>query len=180
MCTVWTHAFVGLALGRLQTTRPMPARYWLLSGLLAAAPDLDAVGFWFGVPYESLLGHRGLTHSIPFAAFIASLVVLLAFRDPQPISRWRVWLQLFLATASHGLFDMLTDGGLGIALWSPFITDRLFFPWTPIEVAPLYPSDFFSHWGWQVVCNEAVWVMLPVIGVAGAVELVRNTVGRGN
>ncbi len=151
----------------------MPARYWVLSGLLAAAPDLDAVGFWFGVPYASLLGHRGLTHSIPFAATIAGLVVLLAFRRPLPISRWRIWLQLFLATASHGLFDMLTDGGLGIALWSPFSNERLFFPWTPVEVSPLYPSAFFSEWGWKVVCNEAVWVMLPTVGLLAGVEVIR-------
>ncbi|HEU4994167.1 MAG TPA: metal-dependent hydrolase [Gemmatimonadaceae bacterium] len=38
----------------------------------AALPDLDAIGFWMGIPYDHMLGHRGLTHSLTFAALIAT------------------------------------------------------------------------------------------------------------
>ena len=46
---------------------------------------------------------------------------------------------LFLCTMSHALLDALTDGGLGVAFFSPFSNERYFFPWTPIRV-----SRFFS------------------------------------
>lgn len=175
MCTFWTHAAVGLALGRLQTARAMPARYWVASALLAAIPDLDGVGFWLGIPYDSTLGHRGLMHSIPFAMAAAAIVVLAFFRDPLPVPKWRLWLQFTLAMASHGLLDMLTNGGHGIALLAPLWNERFFFPWTPIEVSPLYPRDFFSSWGWQVIKSEALWVNLPTLIIVITVELFRLT-----
>ncbi len=34
-------------------------------------PDLDAIGFWLGVPYKSFFGHRGFTHSIAFAVLLS-------------------------------------------------------------------------------------------------------------
>ena len=30
-------------------------------------PDLDVIGFFFGVRYDDMLGHRGITHSLAFA-----------------------------------------------------------------------------------------------------------------
>lgn len=178
MCTFWTHAAVGLALGRIQTTRAMPARYWVVSALLAAIPDLDGIGFWFGIPYDSSLGHRGLMHSIPCAMAVAAMVTLVFSREPLPLPRWRLWLQFTLAMASHGLLDMLTNGGHGIALLAPFSPKRFFFPWTPIEVSPLYPRDFLSEWGWQVIKSEALWVNLPTLAIVMAVELARRTTTR--
>ncbi|MHC4444672.1 MAG: hypothetical protein ACYTF1_17650 [Planctomycetota bacterium] len=47
-----------------------------------------------------------------------------------------------MITASHGLLYALTDGGLGIALLSPFDTTRYFFGWIPIQVSPI---GFESH-----------------------------------
>jgi inner membrane protein len=50
---------------------------------------------------------------------------------------WLVMFYLFAATVSHGLLDALTDGGLGVAFFSPFDTSRYFFPWRPISVCPM-------------------------------------------
>jgi hypothetical protein len=36
------------------------------------------------------------------------------------ISRLSVWTYFFLAAASHGLLDAMTDGGLGVAFFAPF------------------------------------------------------------
>lgn len=44
---------------------------------------------------------------------------------------------VFAATASHALLDMLTDGGLGVALFVPVSNARLFFPVRPIAVSPI-------------------------------------------
>lgn len=46
-------------------------------------PDLDVVGNWMGIPYEHMLGHRGLTHSLPFAAIMSALVVRFGFSGPE-------------------------------------------------------------------------------------------------
>ena len=122
------HAAPALALIPLFKRPGTPKRLWALGVVCAAAPDLDVLAFRFGVPYEHVLGHRGLWHSIPFAAVLAALVCLVAFPRPRPgFSRALAWTYLFLATASHGLLDCLTNGGLGVALFSPFDDSPLLF-----------------------------------------------------
>jgi inner membrane protein len=113
-------------------------------------PDADVVMHrWF--VYSDPLGHRGAFHSLPFYALLATLLVLLpAFRS----HRMRFWLGVFVSLASHSLLDMLTDGGLGISLWWPFLDERLFFPWRPIPVSPLSVARFFSARGVTILAAE--------------------------
>ena len=86
-------------------------------------PDLDVVGFRFGIHYGDFLGHRGFTHSLAFAIFLAGSVLIFAFsRGVSDLSRPALWVYLFLATASHGFLDAMTDGGLGVALFAPSTT----------------------------------------------------------
>ena len=46
-------------------------------------------------------------------------------------------LAIFFAaiTASHGLFDAMTNGGLGVAFFAPLDNARYFLPWRPIPVS---------------------------------------------
>ena len=126
------------------------------------APDLDVNAFRFGIPYEDPLGHRGVFHSLPFAAFFASLLTLLIFARARPgASRLATWLYLFLATASHGVLDTFTDGGLGVALWCPLECSRHFAPFRPIAVSPLGIDAFLSVRGFDVLASELLWVWLP-------------------
>jgi inner membrane protein len=156
------HAAPALALIPLFERPGTPKRLWVLGVVCAAAPDLDVLAFRFGVPYEHVLGHRGLSHSIPFAAALAALVCLIAFPRPAPgFSRALAWTYLFLATASHGLLDCLTNGGLGVALLSPFDAHRFFFAFRPIEVSPLSVGEFLSERGIAILLSELVWVWLP-------------------
>ncbi|HSJ97883.1 MAG TPA: metal-dependent hydrolase, partial [Myxococcota bacterium] len=157
------HAAPALALIPLFRAPHVPARLWALGVGCAIAPDLDVLAFRFGVPYEHPLGHRGLWHSLPFAALFSGLVCLATFPRPRAgFSRGRAWLYLGLATASHGLFDALTNGGLGVALWSP------------IEVSPLSVRAFLSPRGLEILANEALWVWLPCAVWAGACTLART------
>jgi len=55
-----------------------------------------------------------------------------------------MWMYFFLATASHGLLDALTDGGLGVAFFAPFDNHRYFLPWRPIHVSPIGAGRFFT------------------------------------
>jgi inner membrane protein len=177
--SLFTHAAPALALVPLFRTPASPARLWALGVACAAAPDLDVLAFRFGIPYEHPLGHRGLSHSLPFAAGLAALACLAAYprRRPRP-DLARAWLYLFLATASHGLLDMLTNGGQGVALWSPFENGRHFFAFRPIEASPLAPAAFFSSRGLAILAGEALWIWLPCALLAAAFVVARRPAAR--
>src|SRR5262245_38225436 len=168
MPSVFSHAAPALALIPAFARPGVPRRLWWLGVAGALAPDLDVLTFAFGVPYAHPLGHRGLWHSVPFAACAAVCVTALAFpRAEGPLSRRRAGLYLFLAIASHGLLDAATDGGLGVALLAPFHDGRFFLPFRPIAVSPL-GAAFFSARGLAVVESELVFVWLPC-GLLGLV-----------
>jgi inner membrane protein len=171
MPTVFSHAVAGLAIATLVRPSRGLGRLALVSALCAAAPDLDVLGLPFGVPWRHVLGHRGLTHSLPFAAVLAGLLTALLFRDPD----WRgrrgaVWLVLFLATASHGVLDAMTNGGPGVAFFAPFDGTRWFLPWRPIPVSPIEPARFVAR-AVQIMLVEVVVIWLPaaVVVSLGAV-----------
>ena len=74
MPTIFSHAIFASAVGKAYVSEPMPLRFWVLTATSAMLPDVDAIGFAFGVPYDSMLGHRGLTHSIAFAVLVGLVV----------------------------------------------------------------------------------------------------------
>jgi inner membrane protein len=138
-------------------------------------PDVDVIGFRFGIRYADFWGHCGFTHSLLFATLLAALIVGIGFRrgvlGMQPPL---VWAYLFLVTASHGLLDAMTDGGLGVAFLSPFDNHRFFLPWTPIRVSPIGVGRFFTSRGLVVLKSEVLWVWLPVILLMTVAQLVRQ------
>ena len=172
MASAFTHAVAGLAIGTAFRRPQQSARFWVLGAAGAVIPDLDAVGFWLGVPYQSVLGHRGFTHSLVFAALYAS-VGMLAFERTAAVRR-RVWLYLFLATASHGLLDAMTSGGGGVAFFAPIVNQRYFLPWRPILVSPISVTRFFSPRGLAIIMNEITWVWIPSALFALAMLLLRR------
>lgn len=121
-------------------------------------PDADVIAFRFGIPYEHMLGHRGLTHSLLFAGVLAGLTAALpAFREKLV----RIFLFLFISAASHGILDAMTSGGLGVGFFIPFNDERYFLPLRPIRVSPIGVKAFLSSWGARVLVSELVWVWLP-------------------
>jgi inner membrane protein len=173
--SAFAHAVSALALMPAFAVPGTPKRVWALGVLCAIAPDADVAAFAFGIPYEHPLGHRGLSHSLPFAAGLAAVVTAAAFpRARAGLSRARVFAYLFVAAASHGLLDACTNGGLGVALLAPFFDARLFAPFRPIEVSPIGVARFFSARGAGVLANEALWIGLPSAAFAAAALLVRR------
>ena len=172
MPTGFSHAFVGAALGALFRCPGPPARFWLAGAACAAAPDLDVVGVWLGIPWGSMLGHRGITHSLAFAVALGAAVAL-AFRGPQ----WRgrrlgLWLFLALATASHGVLDGLNRSGSGVAFFAPFDDTRYFLPWRLTPGSP-FGLAFFSARGLAVFQAELLKIWLPVAALAALAWLLR-------
>jgi len=135
-------------------------------------PDLDVIAFGFGIEYGSMFGHRGITHSLAFAILVGLAVPTLFFSSAQ-IPKWTLALYFAAVTVSHPLLDMLTNGGLGVALFAPFSNERFFFPWRPIEVSPI-GAGFFSERGLSVVASEALWIWVPSILIVAVSWLARR------
>ena len=160
MCTVITHPAVPIALSVLLPQESASSSLLIAGALCSVVPDLDVVGFEFGIKYGDMLGHRGFTHSIFFAALLAA-VITVAFFQENPGSLLIVFMFLFLSTLSHPVLDALTNGGLGVGLFAPFNNERYFFPYRPIEVSPIGVGAFFSHRGLIVMLSELKWVWVP-------------------
>jgi inner membrane protein len=170
MPTVLTHPAVALGLAPFFRRYGLTKEATALGVMCTVVADFDVLGFRFDVPYGSLLGHRGLTHSLCFALLLGTGAAALARRFGERASP-RVLASFFvLCAASHGFLDALTDGGLGVAFLSPFSNARTFLPWTPIRVSPIGLASFVgSGEAWAVLSSELVWVVLPslVLGVVG-------------
>ena len=179
MASAFTHAVCASALGAAGAPGGrMPARYWVALAIIGAAPDLDVVVYPLGLNAPHILGHRGITHALPFAAVFAALVVRLVFRGAEWRAHFfRLWLVFFAAMASHAVLDGLTNGGQGIAFFAPFSDARWHFPWMPIRVSPIGLTAFFSIEGLRVLQNELLWVWLPSALVAVSTWYVRRGAG---
>jgi len=175
MASSISHAVAALGLGAA-FWKPRMARWvWIAGALCAMSPDVDVLGFPFGVRYGDFWGHRGFTHSLLIAAVLASIVALaLARTSSLGIGRWPLFAYLFIATASHGVLDAMTNGGLGVAFFSPFDNNRYFLPWRPIRVSPVGVSRFFSPRGLSVLQNEFLWIWIPSIVFAILVLAVKR------
>lgn len=156
MPTIFSHAVIGLAASKLMVNgAESDNRIIIASALLAALPDMDAL-FLGAIPYNHPLGHRGFTHSLFFAALLGAAVAYLYTRVDWAGGHSFITLAIFFALvmASHGFFDALTDGGLGVAFFAPFDNTRYFFPWRPIIVAPFSLSGLFTAHGSQLIVQE--------------------------
>lgn len=163
MASMFGHAAVAYTMSKT-CALPIPTRrLLLLTTFCTIAPDADVVGYFLGIPYGHMLGHRGLSHSIAFAFVFGVLVARFAC----PGLAWRsavfrrVALYFSIATISHGILDAFTDGGLGIAFLAPFDATRYFFPWRPIAVSPIGVSEFFSGPALTVLRSEVFWIAIP-------------------
>jgi inner membrane protein len=169
MASLFTHALVGTALGQAGISDwRKDWRFWCLIIVCSILPDIDSIGFLMGVPYGNLWGHRGLTHSIAFSAVLAlclSACVSKVFLRPLILAAL-----LFVATASHGVLDAMTNGGLGVAFFSPFNQQRFFFSWQPIHVSPIGLTRFFTNRGLQIMASEILWVWCPTLGLVVAIK----------
>ncbi|MBI5844997.1 MAG: metal-dependent hydrolase [Deltaproteobacteria bacterium] len=159
MSTVLTHPAIPLAIGLGLGRNVVPGRL-LAAGVLASVlPDLDTIGYRLGVPYDSLFGHRGFSHSILFALLLA-MAGALAYRKLNTTA-FRAFLFLLLAAASHPFIDAFTNGGLGVLAFWPFSGNRYFAPFQVIEVAPIGIFQLVSKRGAVVLLSELKWVWQP-------------------
>jgi inner membrane protein len=160
MPTVLSHPAVPLALGLALGSNVVPRRLLICGVIASVVPDLDVLAFRVGIGYSHEFGHRGFSHSLFFALVIA-IAAAIGLSNYCGVSKKRTFLFVLVAAASHGLLDMLTNGGLGVALFWPVIDDRYFFPVQVIEASPLSLRRLFGAEGVSVGLSELLWVWLP-------------------
>src|SRR5580765_1089077 len=136
MASAFSHSIAAMAIGRGMALRES-LKFWLLGIACSVIPDADVIGFHFGAAYESPFGHRGFAHSILFALLLSFIVVRFFYRGDKLFSKKGIILLIyfFLATASHGILDAFTNGGLGVEFFYPISTERFFFPFHPVAVS---------------------------------------------
>lgn len=158
MPTIFTHAAVPCLIGSAAGKQRISHRLLLAGTIAAMLPDMDVLGFRFGIAYANAFGHRGAMHSLAFALLMAATAAILHRR--LRTSATCAFVFVGMAAISHPLLDMLTDGGLGVALAWPLDEHRYFFPWRPVHVSPI-GARFFSNRSWPVIESELLWVWLP-------------------
>lgn len=149
------HVAVGMAAGRAYTKDPALAKKaMIVFSVVSLWPDIDAVAFTLGIPYDNPYGHRGATHSLAMAVVVALLAYYVAFREDLPRARTTAYAGV--VAASHGILDTMTyGGGRGVALLWPFSNERF---WAPLRFIPISPIGvhILSERGFTVMLTELV------------------------
>ena len=161
--TFVTHAVVGFSLSAVVFSKPTPRLFWVMALVVPIVADFDVIAFALGIPYADFWGHRGFFHSLLFGAVFGLLVAAsLLWRYPNRYQPWKIMLLFVGLGCSHPVLDACTNGGLGVALLSPFDDTRIFMPFRPIRVSPISLRSFFSQAGLSTLLSEALWVWLPM------------------
>ena len=168
MPSIITHPAVPLAIGIGLGSR-IVSRRLLLAGVVATiVPDLDV----YAEMFTSSIGHRGITHSLPFAFLCGVFAAAIA-----PVLEARRAIALgfvFVACASHGILDAFTTGGPAVSLLWPWRVEGYFMPYRVIELSPLGISRFFSERGLRVLASELQWVWTPALALGATLYALRR------
>ena len=123
-----------LCLGASIVAASLPASYparrmvgpLLIGAALAVCADCDLFFVWYMHMAEV---HRSFSHSLPFAAAVALLIIVWLGR-----SQRRLAIAYSLAFLSHGLLDYATSArGTGVELFWPFSPERYKLGWFEIH-----------------------------------------------
>jgi len=167
-----THALLPIAVAIAIAKRPVPWRLVIVAGVAAAVPDVDGLfKRVVAIPPHSIVGHRGVTHSLFAAAVAGSLAA--ACHHWLRVRALTAGLAVGLAMASHGIFDMMTDGGQGVAYLWPFSATRWFADWRWIHSAPVHRAELLRDV--QVRLRlELFQLIIPMFALALAVRGARS------
>ena len=162
MASPWAHAIAGAAVGAFYQAPRHRRRVITLAAICAVAPDLDLIGWALGISPFTLLGHRGLSHSIAFAVVLGVIATTALLPPVARRERVAAAVALILATGTHGVLDALTTyAPTGPAFWAPFSNHRYRFTWMPLTGAGGFKTDFGQ---------EALYVCLPALVLIVLIE----------
>lgn len=161
MPTTLTHAVPAIAVGLGLGKDYISKRLIFTGAFIANIPDLDLIGSrYFHIPFDSVYGHRGYSHSIFFALVLAFIFSLFFLRSDFK----KALLFLSFCTLSHGLLDAFTQGGLGTTFYWPFSDIRYHaFVQPIINVGVSFRSLYASRLGFPIFISEIIWVWIPFL-----------------
>ena len=117
-----TQGVLGAAIGEAGFRKQLGDKAVMVGALAGMLPDADIVSGFFG-QWQSLIHHRGFTHSIFFAPLVAPLLGYLAWRWAKREGPVQQWMHLvFWALLTHPLLDLFTT--YGTQLLTPFSSQR--------------------------------------------------------
>lgn len=166
-----THALLPIAVAVAVAKRPVPWTLVILAAVAAAAPDVDGLfKHLFPVPPNSIYAHRGAAHSL-FVALAAGALAAV-FHKRLGVRRLTAGVLIASAMASHGLLDMMTDGGQGVAYLWPVSSVRLFADWRPIHSSPVNLAHLVSETLVRLM-SDLRQLIIPMFVVALAIRASR-------
>jgi inner membrane protein len=130
-----TQGLLGAAVAEAGFGKKFGNRAMLVGALCGILPDLDIVSGLFG-PWASMIHHRGITHSVFFAAVSAPILGWLAWRATKRSGTHATWTHLaWWSVVTHPVLDLFTS--YGTQLLAPFSDKRFALDAIPI-VDPVY------------------------------------------
>jgi inner membrane protein len=182
MPTTITHAVIGAVSAAVLPKQAPSWRIYLAAIICSTLPDADVLAFRVGIPYDHMLGHRGLSHSIFFALVLSVIIVCCLFRKFKIFSTawWGFVYFFFLVGLSHGILDAMTNGGMGIAFLAPFDNTRLFMPIRPLPVSPIGLSTSDIPWRLRVLSQEMIYIWLPLTTIPITAKIIRQKLKKQN
>ncbi len=119
MAAILSHAVAGAGIAAgLRPRARVPARYWIFAIFCAVIPDFDILLVWMGTDYRGMWGHRGITHSIAFAAALAAALMILSWVFLLHIPRALVDLRSPNETTAAFEALAMSGAALLVANWS--------------------------------------------------------------
>lgn len=143
-----THIALGACMGEAFAGKKLGKKAMLWGALAQSAPDIDFIAsLWMKTP-DSLLAHRGFTHSFLFCAVLTPFLALIAEYWHRPhnikLSKWLLFFGgvIFI----HIFIDAFNNYGVGwfepfshyrISFNAIYVADPFFSVWTGIAFAAL-------------------------------------------
>jgi inner membrane protein len=171
-----THALLPLAVAVGLARRPVPWTLIAVTMAASAAPDVDGLfKHVIDLPASSIYAHRGAAHSL-FVALAAGLVAAL-FHKRLGVRPLAAGVLVGAAMASHGLLDMMTDSGQGVAYLWPVSSVRLFADWRWIHSSPVHMHNLSASASLRLL-GDLTQLIVPMFAIALAVRAARALLHR--
>jgi inner membrane protein len=111
-----THIVTGACIGEIFAGKKLGKKAMLWGAAAQTLPDIDVItSWWMNIP-DSLLAHRGFTHSILFAIISTAIIAFFAERWHKPhnigFNKW--YLFILLEIGVHLFLDVQTAYGTGL------------------------------------------------------------------
>jgi inner membrane protein len=149
-----THLALGACTAELLLTERLGKKRLIWGALAQALPDIDTLPALWLPADQSLLVHRGLTHSFLFALIIGALLAFLAWKICRPAGLPYTTLLFFFCfqLALHDLIDTCNSYGTG--LLEPFSHQRF-------SINLLYVADPLFTAG--LIIGSLVLIVKPAV-----------------